>query len=251
MGCAFQREISVYRESLLTNAQLLYQYLIEQTDVLPFKYSYKYRITRPIEMVIKSPGRASVLIGGYMHMPEAGNGYCMLTKFIPATGSQGPTQEHIDIRGLDSVPTDDCGDIKFTRRKIQYDLPQRLAACIEFLNSVSDELIRVYSDDGRITLLKLLKAFDEGSGGDDFAIETILEGGAATKVELQDALNSGRFRKHHSTIIQLLCICYPGEETLHVVTAFLESQSGVHRKELSVLFAGHVHAWDVQRGGTS
>lgn len=244
MGAAFQREISVPRQTLLKNAQILHQYLIEQIDVLPFKYSYKFRvILGGNEMVIKSPGRASVSIGGYRHMPDAGNGYCELSKRIPATGTDGPTSEKIDIRSHSRIPTDDCGDITITRKKVQYDLPHRMAACIEFLDSETDEMIRVYSDDGPLTLRKLLRAFEEGSGGDDFAVECIMQGGAATRVELHQALNTGRFRKHHSTIIQLLCLCYPGDETRNVIEEFLELQPQKIQQELRVLFAAYLQAW--------
>lgn len=144
LGSAFQEEITEPRKSLLSNARLLNAYLQQNLDVLPYRYSYEIRLLGRSDMVSKGSGGASGFqISGQPYSITCGNGECYLTKLIP--GVCVPFAERIDVRREKRIPTDDCGDIKINRKKISYTLPERLTACIEFLESVSDQQIVLYS----------------------------------------------------------------------------------------------------------
>lgn len=164
-------------------------------------------------MKTKGSGSVSgILIGGEPHSITGGNGQCYLAKCVQDVDG-APSQERIDLRKLRKIETDQWGEIRISRKKIPFTLPRRLDECIEFLDSVPDQTIRLFSYDRMPTLRQILDEMIEGFGGDDFAIEEICRRGAETRAELLSALNNQSLRKYRAAIIQLLLLCYPSDPT--------------------------------------
>jgi hypothetical protein len=242
IGSAYENEITVPRKSLQMNAELLRAYLTEHQDVLPFRYSFEVRMLGRKDMITKGSGAVSgILIGGEPHMISGGNGECYLTKSVRTAGG-AHTEERTDVRRKRRIETDEWGDIKITRRKIPFTLPERLDACISFLESLFDEQIRLYSYDRAPTLHEILEEMSEGSGGDDFAVEEVHRRGPETRAELLKALSENSLRKFRPAIIQLLLLCFSGHETTKAIELFVEQQPAKERNAYLVLLAAFAQA---------
>ena len=163
LGQAFEEEIMVPRRALLKSALLLRAYLEKQLDILPFRYSYELRFMGRDDMRKKGTGAISgIKIDGEPYSICGGNGECYLRKSVQ-TGDSA-CEERIDIRRESRIRTDEWGDIKITRRKIPFTLLERLDACIEFLELVSDSRMALYSYESKPTLHQIVAQMSEGGG---------------------------------------------------------------------------------------
>lgn len=233
IGAAYQERTVVSRAALLESARLLRASVAENRHLLGFRYSYSI----PKRDRKGSGGCSGFKINGSFHSIRGGNGECYLERIEIEDDDRGRVAERIDLRERNVVQTDDWGEIRISRRKIEFSLPEALAECIAFLESIPDAQITLFSFDAPPTLRDLVREFEEGSGGDDWAIEEICEKGSRWKGELLDALKDKRFAKHRATLVQLLLICFPDAETRNAVMVWVHGLPEKTRSELLVLVA--------------
>lgn len=228
LGSAFQEHISVSRMQLLESARKLHAFVTANRHLLAFRYSYAIRMMGRANMVTKGSGGCSGFkIGGKFHSICGGNGECLLQRMEISDDGSGYVAECIDVRERTTIETDEWGDIKVSRRKIDFSLPETLADCISFLESVPDNVIDLFSFDKPPTLQDLLREFEEGSGGNDWAIEEVGRNAAKWQGELLAAVTDKQFSKHRAGVVHLLLICFPDAKTRMTV---VEAIHGLPKK---------------------
>lgn len=238
VGSAYQEEESVARDSLLSSARLLLQYLVDQRERLSYRYAFTIQMMGRADMKTKGSGMVSGFkIDGQPCSISGGVGQCELRRWSVNEDGTGQANEIIDVRDRKRIATDEWGDIKISRRKVQFELPDRLAECVAFLESIPPQYVTLYSYDTAPTIRQILKEFSEGGGGDDWAIEEIGRKGEKGKSELLTVLDNRRMRTSFNAAVQMLLLCFPGDDTREAVMKCIERHPEKDRDELLMVVA--------------
>lgn len=222
IGSAYQQQRTLSREHLLTDARALLKFVESERDLL----HYRYTITGTTGMLL-----IPFHIDGVPHDFRTGSGECYLLQL----DSKGDGVSRIDIRRANRIQTDDFGELKVSRRKISFALPVCLAQCIDFLEAVADQEVSLYSYDTLPSLRTILDNYTDGCGGDDWAIEEISRRGNEGRAELLDAITNSRYHKRCGAIVQLLLLCFPGDDTREAVMNTLAQLPDEGGNELQML----------------
>jgi hypothetical protein len=244
LAFAYQESMKVSRRALLKSARVLLKFVTENRHLLAYRYD---GLCRPQdrgewEKVRLARGGGLVGVSGFKvdrraHSLWVGDGECYLER--KASSGRGARQEteRIDVRERKTIETDDWGIIKITRRKRAFSLPEELAKCISYLESVSDSKITLFSFDEPPTVGDLVEDFGEGGDHDDWVLEEIAREPGKWRPELLAALKQRPFAFHRATIIQLLLLSFRDAKTRSAVVKSINALPRKYRGELLALVA--------------
>ncbi len=238
VGSAYEKQKSFTRDELLHASQAILRYFQEQQDVLPYRYEYTIRLMGRDDLKTKGAGTTSGFeIDGENYTITGGNGECYLRRRVQNEEKTNLVWEVTDVRNRKSIETDEWGDIKISRRKINFAYPKRVEECVAFLESISSQIVELYSYDGSTTIRQILQEFSEGGGGADWALEEINDQGKQGKDKLLKSLANKRMQKYHDAAVSMLMICFPGDDTDSAIEDHLSRVPDEHRDELIILVA--------------
>lgn len=230
---AYEKQKSFTRHELINASELLLLYFKEQQDVLPYRYEYTIRMMGRDDMKTKGAGTTSGFkIDGEHYSITGGNGECYLKRLVQNEEKTNLVWDVTDVRDRKSIETDEWGNIKISRRKINFDYPERVKECVTFLKSISSQFVELNSYDGSPTIGQILQEFSEGGGGADWALEEIYDQGKQGKKKLLKSLANKRMRKYHDAVVSILMICFPGDETDLAIKEYMARVPDERRDEL-------------------
>ena len=240
---SYQQSITVSRAELLKAARTLLKYTTENRHLLAYRYngSFRSRAAGKRETV-RQWARTSALLGlpglkidGRTHALWVGDGQCFLEP--QARRGKGRGTERIDVRERKAIETDNFGIVKITRKKRKFGLPEELAKCIAFLESVPDRKVTLFSFDTPPTVGDLIDDFGEDEERDKWVLEEIARDSHRWKGELLAALKEERYRYHRATIVTLLVLSFREEKTRTALVKAIDALPKKNRTELHTLVA--------------
>jgi hypothetical protein len=239
VGRSYADEHSFARQELLVAAIALWNELKRQSKLLPYRYSFEIRVMGREDLKSRGSGGASgFLIDGKIHSIYGGVGECYLEELERNEIGGTRLVRRIDVRSRTEIQTDNDGPIKIFRKKLKFGLPEQLPALNEYLESCSDETIRVLYTEGEPKLRDLIEEASEGGGAADAAIEQIFELGDAAKHELIASLSNDKDRKLHPTIAWILLTAFPSVESRSAVEFVVDRERDERRKNELVVLLG-------------
>jgi hypothetical protein len=236
---AYQSERTATRVELLESARHLQEIVQQERDLIPFRYSTEERLPELDNLVTKGSGTATgLVIDGKDYSITAGTGECYLEGYVPTGDGRWRKGERIDVRDKKRIATDNMGVVKISRKKVPFTLPAELARLIDYLDRVNDRQVKIYSYDKGPVFKELLEAAAEGMGGDDAAMEMLLEWGEDGKKQLIDALTKKPYKKYRPIVVRFLLSMYPDEPTYKIVGDFIETlRDGAEKDEYRAVLA--------------
>ncbi|MCA9099672.1 MAG: hypothetical protein KDA63_00890 [Planctomycetales bacterium] len=233
------------RDELLAQARQLHAYLSENREVLSYRYSLSVRVMGRDDMLTEGSGTVSGFTMDGCHCSiSGGNGECYVNRYELNEDGTSRIVERIDVRQQKRISTDNWGDISISRRRIDFSFPDQLAECIEFLDSVSDVKVTLYSYDVAPSLRDVLQYYAEGGGGEDWALDVCNQGGDKWRQDLIGALSEPELQQYLGSTIQLLLLCFSDTETRSAIMAAIDRQPETDRNSLALLYAAYTQAID-------
>lgn len=113
-----------------------------------------------------------------------------------------------------------------------------LSAATEFLQSIPDESVSLYSYDHDATTDELLTAFSE-SGANDWALEEVGGKGEKGRRELLSVLKKEKDKERQLAAISMLLIVFHDDHTLAAIERFLDACDEEIGKEAAKLVAAY------------
>lgn len=126
----------------------------------------------------------------------------------------------------------------FTRPDLETFLVS-LRSVIEFLRSVNENSVRLYSYERAPSIEDLLDAFGNGGGADDWAIEELGKKGGKGRKALLSVLMKENDRDKLLAAISMLLIVFRDDQTTAAVRAFIETCEEDIGKDASLLLAAY------------
>jgi hypothetical protein len=231
IGRAIGNEISSTRCDLLESADHLMEIIEQDQEFLPYRYSTEERMMGRDDLVVKGTGTASGFhIDGKPYSITGGVGECYLKELIFVREGKWEFGQRIDVRGKKRIVTDDWGDIKISRTKVPFTLPEELSRLIKFLKGSSDLFVRIYSYHNPSFKELLMEAAD-AMGADDAVMEMLHQRGDKGKKQLIDALTRKQYQEYRHIVIRFLLTMYSDEEIYQIVGHFIENLVESDEKE--------------------
>jgi hypothetical protein len=227
-------EINKYpRDNVLAAAETFYN--IIQKDLTLLEYDYITECTIPgYEHLSPSRGRGSVgvQIDGRLYVLRGGAGYCCLSLMEIQPDGTGTCVKKIDCRERKIIKTENLGDVKIFRKKKKLTWAKILPPLIDFLKQLEDDQIEVMVIYSKPKFMEYIQAYQEGAGGDDWAIEEIAKMGDEAKNKLLEKLQDPKVRKYYHAIASILMIVFPSKESKNAVERLIEEETDEIRVSL-------------------
>lgn len=157
-------------------------------------------------------------------------------------GSYGYVESILRGRLLQFVEdlNDSLHEPEFVSRKDVKVFLKSLESLIEFLHSQTENSVYLFSYDGTPSLSDLLRAFSEGNGADDWALEEMAKRGEKGRKALLTRLKKEKERSNILAAISMLLILFRDEQTVTSVKKFIDNQESEIGAEASLLLAAYI-----------
>jgi len=114
-----------------------------------------------------------------------------------------------------------------------------LRAVMEFLNSVDENAVRLYSYERAPSIEDLLDAFGNGGGADDWALEELGKKGEKGRKALLSVLKKEQDKSKLLAAISMLLIVFRDHQTTTAVQTFIEKCETDIGRDASLLLAAY------------
>lgn len=237
IGMTNGREITFNRLDILKSAKHLAEVIEKDKDLLPYRYSTEERVMGRDDLLVKGTGTATGFqIDGKLYSVTSGAGECYLEEMIPQPNGTWKIGQRIDVRDKKRIKTENWGDIKISRKKIPFSLPDELVRLTSFLESATDQKVKIIAYDSP-SFKDLIKEASEGMGADDAAMEMLLERGSKSKRQLVAALRQKQFKNYRHIVVRFLLTMYLEDSIYEIVKNFIdELPDGEEKNEFLALF---------------
>jgi hypothetical protein len=114
-----------------------------------------------------------------------------------------------------------------------------LRSVIEFLHSIDDNSVRLYSYERTPSIDSLVNAFGNGAGADDWALEEVGKKGQSGRKALLSFLKKEQDKRRIMSAISMLLIVFRDDRTIAAIQKFIDACEPDIGKEASLLMTAY------------
>ena len=114
-----------------------------------------------------------------------------------------------------------------------------LRSVIEFLHSIDDNSVRLYSYERTPSIDSLVNAFGNGAGADDSALEEVGKKGQSGRKALLSFLKKEQDKRRIMSAISMLLIVFRDDRTIAAIQKFIDACEPDIGKEASLLMTAY------------